>query len=217
MPRRSCPSRRTCSFSTATGSSGRATVLSTVFRPSWISFGTQGSGEMDLFTAPPPPVANSHDIRHASVGQPCRNLRLEARATRRIVCLLLHLRWEMPPGACSRGAKWQSLSPVSSRPLLFPSLSPIFFPSRIFFVTNNSTKSRKGYKKKFDSLGLVRGPRNSLLVLVTWSRTRARDTPIGWGGLKSPWSLAPASRCLRYLDDASRPDPTALTGGNIRR
>lgn len=27
---------------------------------------------------------------------------------------------------------------------------------RIFFVTNNSTKSRKGYKKKFDSLGLVR-------------------------------------------------------------
>lgn len=26
---------------------------------------------------------------------------------------------------------------------------------RIFFVTNNSTKSRKGYKKKFDSLGLV--------------------------------------------------------------
>lgn len=27
---------------------------------------------------------------------------------------------------------------------------------RIFFVTNNSTKSRKGYKSKFDSLGLVR-------------------------------------------------------------
>jgi ribonucleotide monophosphatase NagD (HAD superfamily) len=25
---------------------------------------------------------------------------------------------------------------------------------RIFFVTNNSTKSRKGYKKKFDELGL---------------------------------------------------------------
>lgn len=28
----------------------------------------------------------------------------------------------------------------------------------IFFVTNNSTKSRKGYKKKFDSLGLVSRP-----------------------------------------------------------
>jgi len=25
---------------------------------------------------------------------------------------------------------------------------------KMFFVTNNSTKSRKGYKKKFDSLGL---------------------------------------------------------------
>ena len=24
----------------------------------------------------------------------------------------------------------------------------------MFFVTNNSTKSRKGYKKKFDELGL---------------------------------------------------------------
>jgi 4-nitrophenyl phosphatase/phosphoglycolate phosphatase len=29
---------------------------------------------------------------------------------------------------------------------------------RLFFVTNNSTKSRKGYKKKFDSLGLSNVP-----------------------------------------------------------
>lgn len=47
---------------------------------------------------------------------------------------------------------WRSFQ-TAPRPNRLINLCPRL--SRIFFVTNNSTKSRKGYKKKFDSLGLV--------------------------------------------------------------
>eukprot|EP00903_Cladosiphon_okamuranus_P014478 g13430.t1 len=51
---------------------------------------------------------------------------------------------------------------------------------RIFFVTNNSTKSRKGYKSKFDSLGLSVEPEeifsSSFAAAAYLEQTRFRDT-----------------------------------------
>jgi hypothetical protein len=49
---------------------------------------------------------------------------------------------------------------------------------KMFFVTNNSTKSRKGYKGKFDSLGLDIPAEESsplrLQLLLIWSRPSSR-------------------------------------------
>ncbi|CAM9169372.1 unnamed protein product, partial [Laminaria digitata] len=51
---------------------------------------------------------------------------------------------------------------------------------RIFFVTNNSTKSRKGYKKKFDSLGLNVEPEeifsSSFAAAAYLEQTKFKDT-----------------------------------------
>ncbi|CAB1102326.1 PGLP [Ectocarpus sp. CCAP 1310/34] len=51
---------------------------------------------------------------------------------------------------------------------------------RIFFVTNNSTKSRKGYKSKFDSLGLSVEPEeifsSSFAAAAYLEQTRFKDT-----------------------------------------
>ncbi|CAN0082760.1 unnamed protein product [Ascophyllum nodosum] len=51
---------------------------------------------------------------------------------------------------------------------------------RIFFVTNNSTKSRKGYKKKFDSLGLDVAPEeifsSSFAAAAYLEQTKFKDT-----------------------------------------
>lgn len=51
---------------------------------------------------------------------------------------------------------------------------------RIFFVTNNSTKSRKGYKKKFDSLGLNVEPEeifsSSFAAAAYLEQTNFKDT-----------------------------------------
>lgn len=59
--------------------------------------------------------------------------------------------------------------PIFFSTVLFSSVFCFFvLPERstsIFFVTNNSTKSRKGYKKKFDSLGLVSQRKNTPNVL----------------------------------------------------
>lgn len=50
------------------------------------------------------------------------------------------------------GVIWKGDSLISRVPEVLDKLRRM--GKRIFFVTNNSTKSRKGYKKKFDSLGL---------------------------------------------------------------
>jgi len=51
---------------------------------------------------------------------------------------------------------------------------------KVFFVTNNSTKSRKGYKAKFDSLGLNVQPEeifsSSFAAAAYLEQTRFRDT-----------------------------------------
>ena len=51
---------------------------------------------------------------------------------------------------------------------------------RIFFVTNNSTKSRKGYKKKFDELGLDVQPEeifsSSFAAAAYLEQTKFKDT-----------------------------------------
>lgn len=50
------------------------------------------------------------------------------------------------------GVIWKGDSLIDSVPAVLEMLRKM--GKRIFFVTNNSTKSRKGYKSKFDSLGL---------------------------------------------------------------
>ncbi|CAN0125818.1 unnamed protein product, partial [Hapterophycus canaliculatus] len=50
------------------------------------------------------------------------------------------------------GVIWKGDSVIDGIPSVLDKLRQA--GKRIFFVTNNSTKSRKGYKKKFDSLGL---------------------------------------------------------------
>jgi len=50
------------------------------------------------------------------------------------------------------GVIWKGDSLIEKVPSVLEKLRSL--GKRIFFVTNNSTKSRKGYKKKFDGLGL---------------------------------------------------------------
>jgi len=50
------------------------------------------------------------------------------------------------------GVIWKGHSVIEGVPYVLNKLRAL--GKRIFFITNNSTKSRNGYKKKFDSLGL---------------------------------------------------------------
>ncbi|CAM9387265.1 unnamed protein product [Discosporangium mesarthrocarpum] len=76
------------------------------------------------------------------------------------------------------GVIWKGDSLIEGVPAVLDKLRAA--GKRIFFVTNNSTKSRKGYKKKFDSLGLDVNPEeifsSSFAAAAYLEQTKFKDT-----------------------------------------
>jgi len=76
------------------------------------------------------------------------------------------------------GVIWRGDSLINGVPAILDQLRQA--GKRCFFVTNNSTKSRKGYKKKFDSLGLDVPPEeifsSSFAAAAYFEQTRFKET-----------------------------------------
>mmetsp|Transcript_35451 Transcript_35451/g.79445 ORF Transcript_35451/g.79445 Transcript_35451/m.79445 type:complete len:348 (+) Transcript_35451:103-1146(+) len=76
------------------------------------------------------------------------------------------------------GVIWRGDSLIDGVPAVLDQLRAA--GKRCFFVTNNSTKSRKGYKKKFDSLGLDVPPEeifsSSFAAAAYFEQTKFKDT-----------------------------------------
>jgi len=76
------------------------------------------------------------------------------------------------------GVIWRGDSVIDGVPGVLDSLRAA--GKRIFFVTNNSTKSRKGYKSKFESLGLSVEPEeifsSSFAAAAYLEQTKFKDT-----------------------------------------
>ncbi|KAH8069499.1 phosphoglycolate phosphatase [Aureococcus anophagefferens] len=76
------------------------------------------------------------------------------------------------------GVIWKGDSLIDRVPAVLKKLREL--GKRIFFVTNNSTKSRKGYKKKFEGLGLEVEPEeifsSSFAAAAYLEQTKFKDT-----------------------------------------
>ena len=64
------------------------------------------------------------------------------------------------------GVIWKGDSLIDGVPSVLEKLRQL--KKRIFFVTNNSTKSRKGYLKKFTGLGLNVEPEGNFLIQLPY-------------------------------------------------
>lgn len=94
------------------------------------------------------------------------------------------------------GVIWKGDSLIDRVPQVLEKLRAL--GKRVFFVTNNSTKSRKGYKKKFDDLGLEVRPEeifsSSFAAAAYLEQTRFANTGkkvyiIGETGIEEELSL----------------------------
>jgi HAD superfamily hydrolase (TIGR01450 family) len=76
------------------------------------------------------------------------------------------------------GVIWKGDSLIPGIPAILDKLRAA--GKRIFFVTNNSTKSRKGYKAKFDELGLSVKPEeifsSSFAAAAYFEQTKFKET-----------------------------------------
>ena len=119
------------------------------------------------------------------------------------------------------GVIWKGDSLIPGIPAILDKLRAA--GKKIFFVTNNSTKSRKGYKAKFDELGLSVKPEeifsSSFAAAAYFEQTKFKETGkkvyiIGEKGIQDeldlvgvPWSvrrpLAPMRACQHLRADSA--------------
>lgn len=101
------------------------------------------------------------------------------------------------------GVIWKGDSLIPGIPAVIEKLRAA--GKKIFFVTNNSTKSRKGYKAKFDELGLSVKPEeifsSSFAAAAYFEKTNFKDTGkkvyiIGERGIQEELDLVGVPWCV---------------------
>jgi 4-nitrophenyl phosphatase/phosphoglycolate phosphatase len=111
------------------------------------------------------------------------------------------------------GVIWKGDSLIDRVPAVLKKLREL--GKRIFFVTNNSTKSRKGYKKKFEGLGLEVEPEeifsSSFAAAAYLEQTKFKDTGkkvyiIGEVGIEDELDLIGVPHIGAGADSAKAPD-----------
>ena len=102
------------------------------------------------------------------------------------------------------GVIWKGDSLIPGIPAILDKLRAA--GKKIFFVTNNSTKSRKGYKAKFDELGLSVKPEeifsSSFAAAAYFEQTKFKETGkkvyiIGEKGIQDELDLVGVPWCVR--------------------